>query len=111
MRRYNLLILKIGIVAVLLVFSAACGSPSGENSGNGLFNGAGRVVAVDKENSRVTIDHGEIKGLMPAMQMGFHVVNKSDLATVSAGDNVEFTVKMEDGIEQIVSIKKQTASK
>ena len=33
------------------------------------FEGEGRVVAVDESQATVTLDHGPISGLMPAMRM------------------------------------------
>jgi len=37
------------------------------------FEGEGRVVAVDENQRTVTLDHGPILGLMPAMRMAFPV--------------------------------------
>jgi Cu/Ag efflux protein CusF len=37
------------------------------------FAGEGRVVAVDETQGTVTLDHGPILGLMPAMRMAFPV--------------------------------------
>ena len=37
------------------------------------FEGEGRVVVVDESQSTVTLDHGPILGLMPAMRMAFPV--------------------------------------
>jgi len=37
------------------------------------FEGEGRIVAVDETQGTVTLDHGLIAGLMPAMRMTFPV--------------------------------------
>ena len=51
----------------------------------------GEVRKVDKEASKVTLKHGEIKSLdMPAMTMVFVVKDKAMLDSVKAGDKVRF---------------------
>jgi len=41
----------------------------------------------------IEIDHEDIKGLMPAMQMPFHVKDKGLLEGIKRGDRIEFTVE------------------
>ena len=43
------------------------------------FEGEGRVVALDESEGIVTLDHGPIPGLMPAMQMAFPVQRAEQL--------------------------------
>jgi Cu(I)/Ag(I) efflux system protein CusF len=51
----------------------------------------GEVRKVDKDTSKVTLKHGEIKSLeMPAMTMVFVVKDKAMLDSVKAGDKVRF---------------------
>jgi Cu(I)/Ag(I) efflux system periplasmic protein CusF len=51
----------------------------------------GEVRKVDKDASKVTLKHGEIKTLdMPAMTMVFVVKDKAMLDSVKAGDKVRF---------------------
>lgn len=51
----------------------------------------GEVRKVDKDASKVTIKHGEIKNLdMPAMTMVFQVKDPAMLETVKPGDKVRF---------------------
>lgn len=51
----------------------------------------GEVRKVDKDASKVTLKHGEIKSLdMPAMTMVFVVKDKAMLDSVKAGDKVRF---------------------
>jgi Cu(I)/Ag(I) efflux system protein CusF len=51
----------------------------------------GEVRKIDKEASKVTLKHGDIKSLdMPAMTMVFVVRDKAMLDSVKAGDKVRF---------------------
>ena len=52
----------------------------------------GQVVALVPENSEVVLTHGEIKGFMEAMTMGYKVSSPSLLKAVKPGDTVEFTI-------------------
>ncbi len=54
----------------------------------------GEIRKVDKENKKITIQHGEIKNLdMPAMTMVFQVKEEALLSKVKAGDKVRFTAE------------------
>ena len=52
----------------------------------------GQVVALVPENSEVVLTHGEIKGFMEAMTMGYKVSSPSLLKSVKPGDTVQFTI-------------------
>lgn len=53
----------------------------------------GLIRKIDKENSKVTIKHEEIKSLdMPPMTMVFQVSNQSLLDKIKVGETVKFTV-------------------
>ncbi len=54
--------------------------------------GEGKVVAIDQAASRITLDHGPIPGVMPAMRMAFPVQEANMLRRVQVGDAVRFTV-------------------
>ena len=58
-------------------------------------NAQGQVVALVPENGEVVLTHGEIKGFMDAMTMGYKVSSPSMLKTVKPGDNVQFTIDTE----------------
>lgn len=54
--------------------------------------GEGKVVAIVRETQEIIIEHGDIKGFMDAMTMGFKVNSPSLLKAVNSGDKVRFTV-------------------
>jgi Cu/Ag efflux protein CusF len=56
-----------------------------------------RVVKVDPERSRITLDHQPIRSIdMPAMVMPFKVDPALDLRRFKPGDKVRFTVTNKD---------------
>jgi Cu/Ag efflux protein CusF len=52
----------------------------------------GKVIAVVPETQEIIVEHGEIKGFMDAMTMGFKVTTSSLLNNVKPGDKVRFTI-------------------
>ena len=55
----------------------------------------GEVRKVDKDASKITIKHGEIKNLdMPPMTMVFHAKDAAMLDKVQKGDKVKFKAAM-----------------
>ena len=66
--------------------------------------GEGEVVATTPSSSQIVVDHGEIKGFMDAMTMGYRVDPASLLAGVKPGDKVRFTIDVEQ--RAIVDIEK-----
>ncbi len=72
-----------------------------------VHHGVGVIESIDKENSMVQINHEDIPGYMPAMNMPFHVKNKALLDSVQAGDKVEFTLKDSEKGMVVIEIKKK----
>lgn len=70
------------------------------------YSGVGTVRSLDPKLPAVEIEHEEIKGLMPAMQMDFHVQDKSLLEGLAVGDRIEFKVESGVGGLLIVAIRK-----
>ena len=53
------------------------------------------------------IEHEEIKGLMPAMQMEFWLKSRSLLDNVKVGDRVDFVVVENEKGQYVTEIKKK----
>ena len=70
------------------------------------FSGTGVVRAVHLEEGWLEIDHEEIKGIMPAMQMEWSVRRRSMLKSIRAGDKVNFSVEDNHGSQIITELKK-----
>lgn len=80
--------------------------PTPSTPKNGDYNGKGIVTKVAPESPSIELNHEEIKGMMPAMQMEFFVSDKKLLNGVKVGDKVDFVVRYKDATETIVGIKK-----
>jgi Cu/Ag efflux protein CusF len=66
--------------------------------------GEGEVIATVPGATQLVVEHGEIKGFMEAMTMGYRVDPPSLLAKVQPGDKVRFTIDV--GRRAIVEIEK-----
>jgi Cu/Ag efflux protein CusF len=60
---------------------------------NGLFQGVGVVTAINPGTGSLTINHQEIVGLMPPMEMLFQVDPRTLSDGVKPGDKIEFRVE------------------
>ena len=73
---------------------------------DGNYNGKGTVYKIDLNQGSVGLNHDDIVGLMPAMQMEFYVTDKALLKGLAVGDKVDFVIAYKGGRETINSIKK-----
>ncbi len=61
------------------------------SSKDSLHKGTGKVLSVDPPSGHVELDHDPIASLQwPRMSMGFQAEDKSQLASIKAGDRVDF---------------------
>ena len=68
------------------------------------------VATINRDEGWIEINHEEIKGLMPAMQMEFNVREKSLLDKVNVGDRVDFTIVETEKGEYLTEIKRKAAT-
>ncbi|MDP2604993.1 MAG: copper-binding protein [Deltaproteobacteria bacterium] len=66
--------------------------------------GEGKVVATVPNANQIVVEHGEIKGFMEAMTMGYRVDPPSLLEGLKFGDKVRFTIDVPK--KAIVKIEK-----
>jgi hypothetical protein len=69
-----------------------------------IFDGRGRVSAVDPGRSTVTIEHGVIQGFLPASQSEFLVQSASVIQSVRPGDRVRFTLGAADESHGLLTV-------
>jgi len=101
---------------LIVISLAACTSGADDKNGKAqgpavavetkTFHAVGTVKALDPKLPSIEIDHEDIKGLMPAMQMWFHLKDASLIDGVNTGDRVEFLIESGVGGLKIVGIKK-----
>src|SRR5215831_696139 len=96
--------------ATLLACLGCSKKPAGKR-----FDLEGRVVAVDSSGRILTVAHGDVPQLMPAMTMPFQVAKNEDwvFGKIAPGDHIHATLVMTDHAElQDISFTKasQTAS-
>ena len=77
---------RCAAAALLLsaLIAAACSAKSNEGEGKGI------VRALGAGGATITLEHGEIPGLMMGMTMEFAVAKPELLAGVEVGETVEF---------------------
>lgn len=83
---------------------SAPGSSPTEGAASQRVVGEGEVVATVPNSSQIVVEHGEIKGFMEAMTMGYRVDPPSLLADLKEGDKVRFTIDVQR--RAIVEIEK-----
>ncbi|MBM4382619.1 MAG: copper-binding protein [Deltaproteobacteria bacterium] len=89
--------LALALAGALL---AACvGGAANEGDGTGV------VRAIAPDGARVTLEHGDIPGLMQAMTMDFAVAQPAQLAGVEVGETVEFHLVYDGGAYTITELR------
>jgi protein SCO1 len=83
----------------------ASGSPAAAKSNQ--YQGEGVVKAINPKGPAIEIDHGEIKGLMEAMQMEFPVTDANLLNGLAVNDRIDFTIEDATDGMKVVAIKKK----
>ena len=66
---------------------------------HGIFFGYGVVKAIQPGTGALTLDHGAIKGCMPAMEMMFRVAGPQLSRNLRPGDAIDFTI---DGGQYVI---------
>lgn len=101
MRSILPLILVLGIIALIPI---GCGKGNGDK--DKVYEIKGKVIALDKEKKKVTLDHEDIPGLMKAMEMEFLTENAKVLQSIKAGDLVHGKLKVQGSDYVITELMK-----
>ena len=89
--------------ALLLVFTSACGQKPSDAREYPL---EGQVLSLTADHKEANIKHGEIKGFMEAMTMGYRIDPPSLLEGLKRGDKVRFTIDVQR--RTIIELEKLT---
>lgn len=89
------------VLCLLAAVIAASACDGGSDSGQ---PGTGVVRGIDTANAQITLEHGDIAGLMKAMTMTFEVADPKLLEGVEIGNEVDFRVRYADGKYTVTDI-------
>ena len=112
---------RLAIVCGMLSVLCACGaSPTNKQSAptpagpaaavqTNSYQGVGVVkkVFTNPKAPAIEIDHGDIDGLMPAMQMELPVTDAKILNGIAVNDHIDFTIVAAAGQMKVSEIKKK----
>jgi Cu/Ag efflux protein CusF len=82
------------------------GSSAPAIKGAKVFRGEGVVEGIDRSIDTIQINHGDIKGYMPAMSMPYRVKDKAMLDVAKPGDKVTFVLEDTSKGAVLIEIKK-----
>jgi protein SCO1 len=71
------------------------------------YHGEGVVKSINPKAPAIEIDHGDIEGLMPAMQMEFPVTDATFLNGIAVNDRIDFTIENAAGVMRVTAIQKK----
>jgi Cu/Ag efflux protein CusF len=111
---------RLIFACVALIALAACGKQSDENTApapkpsgpaaavqTNSYQGVGIVRGLNPKRPGIEIEHEDIVGLMPAMQMEFPVADAAMLKGLAVNDHIEFTIENAAGDMRVTAIKKK----
>src|ERR1051325_5189298 len=94
---------RFGLFVLLsCLLSVGCAQPAPKNA----YTLQGQILAIDAPHNSLTIKHGDIKGLMPAMTMPYTVRDEKLLSGVAAGDLIDATLVVESNDAYLTTIRK-----
>ena len=71
------------------------------------YKATGVVKALNPKGPAIEIDHGDVEGLMPAMQMEFPVTDANLLNGLTVNDKIDFTIENATDGMKVVAIQKK----
>lgn len=111
---------RIVIICAALFLTAACNKQPANQQTNAptptgpaaavaanTYEGVGVVKSINTKTPAIEIDHQDIEGLMPAMQMEFPVTDASLLNGIAVNDKIDFTIESAKGDMKVTAIKKK----
>ena len=97
------------LAMMALGLGMATSAARGQEAASGIFAGHGIVKAVQAETGALTIQHDDIKGFMPAMEMMYKVKSADLSKNLRPGDVIDF--KIDASKYTIVEVKRVAPAK
>ena len=88
----RLAMMWLALPLMACVLASPTSALSQETAQAGLFHGHGVVKAIQSGTGALTLDHDDIKGFMPAMEMMYRVRSPELSKGLRPGDTVDFTI-------------------
>lgn len=82
----------LGTTTLLVLLAIFLPYLRGVKPGDGgrTYEGRGSVIQLDQDEKRVTLSHGDVEGVIPAMTMDYDVESLELLQGLKPGDRVRF---------------------
>lgn len=112
---------RVIIAGGALILLCGCGAPATNKQSTPTPTGPAAAVQTNSYHGvgvvkelypnpkapAIKIDHGDIEGLMPAMEMDFPVTDPSLLNGIAVNDRIDFTIETAAGQMKVSAIKKK----
>jgi Cu/Ag efflux protein CusF len=96
------------LIMALTVTGCGGGATGKGDAGGNVYDIKGKVTAIDPNKEKpVTIDHEDIPGHMPAMEMPFKVADAKLLEGIQVGDQVQGKLEKRDTGDVIIKLEKR----
>ena len=89
------------LIALTIVLLSGCHAKPEEKH----YPITGEVISVDAAHRILTVKHGEIPGLMPAMTMGYQVAESKQLERLQPGDTITADLVVSENKGRLEKIK------
>jgi protein SCO1/2 len=96
---------SLSSLALVLALCALNGCGRGDSRNAKHYPLQGEVVSVDTPNKALTVKHGDIPGLMPAMTMRYAVRDSKSIEKLGTGDLISADLVVSDSIGRLEKIE------
>jgi Cu/Ag efflux protein CusF len=90
------------IFLVILCFGSGCHAPASEVKRYPLN---GEIISVDPAKNLITIKHGDIPGLMPAMTMQYQFADGEPVGMLKPGDHITAVLVVGENVGHLERIE------
>ena len=89
--------INLGALLIALALLPACHSRRPPAPKDGRYPLQGEIISVDQARGQVTVKHGAITGLMPAMTMVYDLKDPARAKSLWPGDHIEAELVVQSG--------------